>query len=494
MKIKLLRQVAKEYQENRSFFRRLVGEGDKSANILTFIDGLKNKPDDYELTHDELFSFTVLIRSSRRTLAASCRRKLYYEHCLELISLFEENNCFTQDIDIRTLSDLFPRQLNTLDRLFVEIQRYGLVSIKNINQMIQISHSNIPISKEELLKELLTKLNQTKQLNDQTFAEALSHFQDDEKPVPPVSVVKKSRKETNLPRSELVLDEKKHFYIEHDLDKEKYPSGSEGVIKKLFASAESKEPVSSLKRIKNHLDVEPQQSAEREVRANRLFGYDSHWFSRHNKFYVMRPWHAGQSLDDIDERALAQKSFSDKLKMIFSGLKCLARLHAIRNVHGDVKPSNFIVNLEQNSLILIDGASVRKYGVGGFFAFTPSFLDNSGRGVLFCDDVYAMSFIVAAIFPEWYREAYDGLTEKFFIEPKPHPPKNDVHFKAINQLMNRMIDKQRDQRCLASEAVTYCDLLLEHLDNLTREKTEEISSKVFRHDVASFDALVFRLA
>ncbi|WP_058480300.1 protein kinase domain-containing protein [Legionella waltersii] len=294
-----------------------------------------------------------------------------------------------------------------------------------------------------------------------------------------------SRKENNVPRSELRIDNKKGLFIEHS---KQYASGGFGEVKKGYSSPDSAEPIYGIKRLNQRDPIKAQREAIREVKYHRLLGRQAFYFSRNGSIRIVSEWQREQSVDQYASSELLQVSIEKRLRCLSSGLSDLNVLHQHYRIHGDVKCQNFILNLNNTSMKLIDFGTSHKKGSSKSFGWTTLYRDPYTFWDHFCKDLYAMGIVTMYLFPEIYTLNYEVTELKPFI----NKTSLTILEKAVVNLVNSMMNREANLRCTSEDALHYCNELIKHLNPLDVESVGRIANSSVRPANPSLEH-VFRM-
>ncbi len=326
---------------------------------------------------------------------------------------------------------------------------------------------------------LLERLAQDMMLNQDSFRLALERVTIRLESAKAAMAIKKSRKQTHLPRSEMHIlsatSSSLCFFMEHD-EKKRYKNGGFKRVKKGYATLHSKIPLYSVKRLSRpnpHSTLE--EDAEREVKFHRLLGREAFWFSRNKKRTIVSRWLHEKSLADFDPLILAKESYEKRLRCLIAGLRELNQLHAYFCVHGDIKAGNFILNLQEASMSLIDFGSARKLGSIKNYSRTKVYCDPQLQASIhyqFCDDMYSMGIVVAKLFPELFIVSY--FTD--LVQVNKRNPPTTLFEQALVDLLDNMMNVDRQLRCTSEAALNFCQDLHHFLPSLNERQLREIKA------------------
>lgn len=331
------------------------------------------------------------------------------------------------------------------------------ISNEKLKALFSLSDSNL-----QRLYRMVSKLIKNKLLDQNSFEKA---FQRVTAKLPSISIStisKSSRKNTNKPRSEFRLDDNITFFIENS---NKYDKGGFGKVKKGYISSDSAEPIYGIKILFERDPITALNMATREIKYHRLLGREAYYFSRKGKTGIVSEWQSGKSLDQYTTAELSQVPMKERLQCLSSGLSDLNIMHQYYRIHGDVKCQNFILNLNNTSMKLIDFGTSHKRGSSKYFGWTREYLDPHALGDDFLKDLYAMGIVTMYLFPEIYRVSFDTAKANISV--------NKTSFTVVEQsivnLVNSMMQSNIDSRCTSEEALQYCNELITHFNQMDEE-------------------------
>lgn len=276
-----------------------------------------------------------------------------------------------------------------------------------------------------------------------------------------------SRKQSGLPRTEVVLDEKLRLFKESGKDNE---HGRYGKVKKGFNAQENSEPVFATKKlIESDLAVS-REAAIREVKYHRFLGRDAFYFVN-NKVTIVSEWQREKALHLFTRDELLQAPILHRLRCLKSALSELNQFHHQFRIHNDIKYQNCVLDLKNLSMRLIDFGAAHKRGTKKIFALTPAFTDPHLTSDHYCRDIYSMGIVIRQLFPEIYTQT--------IIEGKIHLGVNRHEFKpeetAIIMLVNSMMHNNYRVRCTSEDALRFSDEVINHYDQLNQAVLDNIA-------------------
>ncbi len=413
-----------------------------------------------------------------------------------LIAYLDQSGILNQNI----ITTCLHHPLSDKQAIFSLIRRLSKIDFaineKQLSDLLLLSERNI-----ERLEVLIMRLASIDQLSPDTFEAAFNRIKISLPFIPADAVEKRSRKETGLARSEMIVHSTippLRFFMQHRPSK-KYDRGGFSTVKECYSSLDSQLPIYGIKRLREtELPAEPQ----RELKYNFLLGRKALFFSRNDKTMLVMEWQSGRALAKISKTTLQNATYETRLQCLLSGLEELNTLHVNFSVHGDIKAENYIVDLQQAKMALIDFGGSRKWGavrMGGDnltypFTCTPLYCDpqlsqSKTYSYNFCDDIYSMGIVIAKLFPELFfvleKNVKTARVYKFEIS------KPTILEQALISLVDSMMSDDRDQRCTSKDALDFCRALLSNLNRLDEPLLSKIKDRTINRSDATLED-VFR--
>lgn len=338
------------------------------------------------------------------------------------------------------------------------------VNQKELGILFSLSNANL-----RRFYGVLSRLSASGMLDHQSFAKALQRVAERLPLVFESVVSKKSTKITNVPRSEFLLDNKHSLFTEHS---DSYESGGFGKVKKGYPFVDSGEPLYGVKKLNESDHDKAQKAAIREVKYHRLLGREAFYFFQKGKAHIVSEWQRELSLDHYHANELLQIPMEKRLRCLSSGLTDLNTLHQHYRIHGDVKCQNFILNLNNESMKLIDFGTSHKKASTKSFGWTAAYSDPHCFGDHFCKDLYAMGLVSMYLFPEIYTVSFENGKANILV----HKSHFTVHEQAIVNLVQSMMHSEPHLRCTSEHALNYCNQLLNQFNQIDNSLLEDLTS------------------
>lgn len=388
----------------------------------------------------------------------------------KLMSYLNKSHILNQEI-----IDIFLKlNANTKHAIFGLVADYEkanfYINEKAFKAMLLLSERNI-----QRLDGFVSRLAAVNMLNQVAFESALQRVTLKLPQVEESTSVKKSRRSTNLPRSEITIDSRIRFFTEHSKTKG-YERGGGGKIKKGYDAPDVDNPVYGIKKLLKSDPLKSQQEAIREVKFHRLLGREAFYFSKAGKTSIVAEWQHEKGLHHFKSSDIMQEPFEKRLQCLISGLTDVNVLHAHYRVHADVKCENFILDLKNATMRLIDFGASHKKGSAKSFVETPAYRDHSAESKYaysFCDDIYAMGIVTAHLFPELYSVTFDKGNANIGVIKKSDLTVAEL---AIVTLVNTMMNTGRRMRCTSEDALHFCQDLLSNLNCLNEMILKKITN------------------
>lgn len=282
---------------------------------------------------------------------------------------------------------------------------------------------------------------------------------------------------------------------------EKSESGAYGQVKKSYHSVNSDDVLYAIKKYHNYPSCfDANKEVVHEAKYHQLLNNHPHFFKQNDRVMLMYDWKNGNALINLTQEQISSLSLHDRLVCFKSLLANLNQLHQSFRTHGDIKAANIILDINQLKMHLIDfnlsykPLGDRQWSFGNQVADTylRSRTHRSDNGQTkeysFCDDMYALSFIGAKLFPELYQlnlDSHFSLTKKFST--------NDLcaEQKSISLLIdafyighNEYNPDIRKMRPTCKDSLSYCEKVLTQWGRLDEKTLNEIlRSTIKREDV-----------
>ncbi|KTD31041.1 Protein kinase domain protein [Legionella moravica] len=388
-------------------------------------------------------------------------RTIDYLKKADLLDQKSLTNCF-ELILIKSNADLFKTGVLNVLELFHESSFN--ISKEQLETLFSLSDANL-----RRLHGIVSRLITSKLLDQPSLEKTFNRIMEKLPPVLDSTVNKNSKKNTSAPRSEYILDNENCFFIEHSTQ---YESGGFGKVKKGYNLPDSNEPIYGIKKLVESDPSKAQKEASREVKYHRLLGRQAFYFLRNGTTSIVSDWQREKGLHLYNASELLQMPIEKRLGCLKSGLADLNMLHQHYRVHGDVKCQNFILNPNNGSLNLIDFGTSHKKGSSKSFAWTPAYSDPHTFGDGFYKDIYAMGIVTMYLFPEIYAVSFNEGKANVSINKSDYT----VTEQAIVNLVNSMMNSDISLRCTSGDALTYCNEVLEHFNQIDERFIETIAN------------------
>ncbi len=178
-----------------------------------------------------------------------------------------------------------------------------------------------------------------------------------------------------------------------------------------------------------------------------------------------------------------------RLRCLRSGLADLNTLHQHHRIHGDVKCQNYILDLENASMKLIDFGTSHKKGSSKSYAWTAAYSDPHSFADGFGKDLYAVGLVTMYLFPEIYSVSFDST--------KAYVSVNKTNYTIVEQavvtLVDSMMNAKLRSRCTSEDALHYCDELISHFAQLNEGLLATITNSTLTRAHTTLED-VFRMA
>lgn len=370
------------------------------------------------------------------------------------------------------------------DNLIDCLEKKELLTSENIKSL------DLAIKNESSLEYFNIKVNTYYKLGllDQKVFDKLlkTSFAAELKAVDESKNIEKIRRNEDRPNSEFIVDDKR-FYIEHD-KKRNYPSGAFGRIKKGYITETTADTIPKYA-VKIMLDKEEAYPAiQNASKYYQLLGDNALFFKRTSKdklkYYLIGPYRPGKALSKYSDEELKAYSYTDRLKMLKSGLIDLNQFHDKDQVHGDVSFNNFNLDEQKPALRLLDFDFSRprsRYMSYGALSYgIPDETGNTDGFAGYSEEVYHMGMVAAKLFPELYKIERGKLY--LLVMPGNRSHLTSIE-KAIVRLIDAMLIKKGSEKineispeidrfnCTVKKALHFTEKLLENVDQLSVDES-----------------------
>ena len=475
----LLNQDSRFYSETSTIIKNL--QKNNILSVETFIQ-VKNNPDKFSLglIIEILSNNQVLLNNSNAllklsTIAAQHKDIKYsWWKLYGVIKNLHEIKLLNDPLLFEYLEVMTKNSSYTASKILDEIIKAKL----NLSMQQLIAIFRLPEKYLDNVKSLLINLDSHHLLNTLSIEKVIRSASDKMSPPTRVDAIKHARKETHAARSGFHTTNKFHLFAEHKDDK-KYLSGGFGKVKKCYDAETDGSVIFALKKFDSATVSDQLSEAKREVKYNQLLKHNAFYFQHKKNVYVATDWFSEKSLDAFinNKKEITEQPVRNRLLWVISGLSDLNVLHSRYRLHGDIKPSNFVVNRQNNSMKLIDFGSAHKACSNKSYACTPYFLDDT-LTYNYSYDMYLMGVVIAYIFPELFNISEETIKDhkkrvkvemifKDGIQPVEH---------AIQSLVQSVIQPEKDMRPTCDDALKYCWLLSNNFAKLDERLLSKISS------------------
>lgn len=406
---------------------------------------------------------------------------------LEILHLLYCNRIIDY-IDLSRIFFMRDRDLFMLEYALGGLARHNLLNLENFNRVMRTIESRLPKARES-------------------------------------QALKSSRKLTGRSKSKLTVTgpsgDTMRLYLQHD-GKKRYPGGRYGRIKMGFEHRHKSDPAFAIKVYRMILELSPEASillrmkdrtpdeesrlsafmirakaealqhagheARREAKYHELLGSQPRYFMRNNKYYLVTTWRPGKDLYKLSERELSSVSIDTRLQCLASAFTDLSVFHKHNSIHGDIKPDNFIVDLNNGKMRLTDFGLSHSASTNKIHPVAASFCDGYTFTSSYCDDIYSMGYVVAQMFPEIF-----SVLQNRIVTPKAGAD-NTLVGQALIALQSRLMSKDREGRCTADDAMRFTQALIDNSSGMNSDSLKSlITGTIARRQIVVDDVLQGRL-
>lgn len=318
------------------------------------------------------------------------------------------------------------------------------------------------------LYSIVSGLLENNLLNIETFNLAVERVSTKLPVVNESSVQVISRKQSNLPRTEVVLNDKFRYF---KTPGKKVENGGYGKVKIGYSSESGGEPVVGIKKLLQPSLYKARNEAIREVKYHRLLGRQAFYFAK-SRVTVVAEWQREKVMNKFTRDELMRASLLQRLQCLSSGLVELNHLHHHYRVHGDVKCQNIILDLNNLSMKLIDFGTTHKKGATKRFGETREYADPGFPDDHYHKDIYAMGIVVMQLFPEIYTVTFNNGNMYRGVVKFDYTPEEQ----SIVNLVGAMMHPDYQTRCTSEDALTYCNNVIGLFYQLDERVLQDITS------------------
>lgn len=226
------------------------------------------------------------------------------------------------------------------------------------------------------------------------------------------------------------------------------------------------------------------QSAMREVKYNKLLGRAAYFYQENESSYMVAQWKPSKKLSCFHRDTLRVYAVERRLQWLESLVLELNILHENYRIHGDIKEDNVILNIEKNSLNLIDFGTARKAETSKKFSFTSRYRDYASEQSTFYADLFALSFIIAKLFPDFIIESYDYPRSKF-----GYCSNLSLLGQAVVDLFESLRYQEVKRRCSCYDVLEFIRELI-NTAALDNERFQKLKESTIHKKEISFDDVV----
>lgn len=326
-------------------------------------------------------------------------------------------------------------------------------------------------------------------LNKNSFHKTLDRMCERFPQVTPVEIDKDDNLPIGCPRSKVISTDGKYaFFTDHkNVAGSWRDKGSFGIVRKGYATINSTTPIVGVKKIlqsaRNEKD-DGYHDAMREVKYNRLLKRQSDFYetwrlSGGNGYSVITEWLDGKDLSYCTSKECAALTYAERLQCLCQAFLEVNTLHQHNRIHGDLKYANFVINLQNKSMKLIDFGGAIKFGSGKNLVTTHFYEDPNNLPEHFYSDMYSMSIVTMALFPELFEDNFQG---KIKVQKHDYATFTQIKVtqlstveKAIIQLVESLQHKDTNRRCTSEDAYRYCSELVKCMPDLDEAMLQNIT-------------------
>lgn len=288
-----------------------------------------------------------------------------------------------------------------------------------------------------------------------------------------------SRKQSNLPRTEVVLNDQFRYFKSPG---KKVENGGYGKVKIGYNSESGGEPVVGIKKLFQPSLYKARNEAIREVKYHRLLGRQAFYFAK-SRVTVVAEWQREKVMNKFTRDEFMQVSLLQRLQCLSSCLIELNHLHHHYRVHGDVKCQNIILDLKNLSMKLIDFGTTHKKGATKRFGETREYADSGFPDDHYHKDIYAMGIVVMQLFPEIYTVKFnDGNLYRSVVKLDYTPEEQ-----SIVKLVGAMMHPDKHTRCTSEDALSFCNNVIGQFDQLDESVLQGITSATLDRTVSTVE-------
>lgn len=223
---------------------------------------------------------------------------------------------------------------------------------------------------------------------------------------------------------------------------------------------------------------------------------------------IVTEWQRGENLESLRMKIdFTTLPLARRIKWLASGLNDLNKMHAAFRIHADMKPLNFIVDMDTDQMKLIDMGAAQKINSPKDKVATPGFIDlKEGYPKKMASDMYSMGKIMSFMFPELYKWEIGFISIPMMVPNAPNiEQKVAISYftkikttnltpieSALMQLVDAMMEATAEHRCTCEQALQFCNGLLQKIVNeqITPEELKDLlTTTINRKEFTVEDAL-----
>lgn len=303
------------------------------------------------------------------------------------------------------------------------------------------------------------------------------------------------------------------FFMNQGASKQEDDFGGQSKISKGYASADARDPAFTVKRYclgDANYSRPAKELAAHEIKFSQHLGRKAAIYQSKKGPVIFTDYQPGDDLQKmIDQHArFSDYSYERRFKWLSSLIEDIEILHVSGHLYADLKPGNCVLNLNTDSMKLIDFGSAQKVDSKKTYCATPGFIDpKEGSPKKLASDMYAFGFIISCLFPELFVDDFLVLLKKGnFMGIEVIIPvgakhvsekRKDVAFtdtdRAILSLYDAVMESAQADRCTSQQVKLFCHTFRELLSTKKQIDKNELdhllSATINRNTFEVEDAL-----